>query len=79
MTTDEKIDLIMSMMREIKQDVSNIKLTIENDLVPTNNLTLEMLVDHSKRFIKLEKELQVISDNAIINDVLEEIKSMKTI
>ena len=47
----------------MKGDVRGIKLDIENDLVPSNKVALEMLLDHSKRFIKLDDKVRNISDS----------------
>ena len=63
---------------DLKGDVRGIKLDIENDLVPSNKVALEMLLDHSKRFIKLDDKVR-ISDSLAINEVLDELKSLHRI
>lgn len=64
---------------DLKSDVRGIKLDIENDLVPSNKVALEMLLDHSKRFIKLDDKVRNISDSLAINEVLDELKSLHRI
>lgn len=64
---------------DLKGDVRGIKLDIENDLVPSNKVALEMLLDHSKRFIKLDDKVRNISDSLAINEVLDELKSLHRI
>ena len=64
---------------DLKGDVRGIKLDIENDLVPSNKVALEMLLDHSKRFIKLDDKVRNISDSLEINEVLDELKSLHRI
>ena len=64
---------------DLKGEVRGIKLDIENDLVPSNKVALEMLLDHSKRFIKLDDKVRNISDSLAINEVLDELKSLHRI
>ena len=64
---------------DLKGDVRGIKIDIENDLVPSNKVALEMLLDHSKRFIKLDDKVRNISDSLAINEVLDELKSLHRI
>lgn len=93
MTTDEMLMQILGKLDEVqtdvaglksdvsdlKGDVRGIKLDIENDLVPSNKVALEMLLDHSKRFIKLDDKVRNISDSLAINEVLDELKSLHRI
>lgn len=58
---------------EMKQDIKLIHLTLENDITPTINLLLEMQLENSKRFIRLEKSVQKLQDDYVIDEVLRDI------
>lgn len=58
----------------LKSDVAEIKLDIENRIDPTLNLLLEHQLSNSDRFVSLEKDVQEIKDNTVINEVIRDIK-----
>ena len=61
---------------ELKQDVRVIKLTLENDIRRSINLLLELQLSHSERFQKMEKSIQTLEDNYVIDDVIREINQL---
>ena len=61
---------------ELKQDVRVIKLTLENDIRRSINLLLELQISHSERFQKMEKSIQTLEDNYVIDDVIREINQL---
>ena len=66
-----------SMQKEIvsmKKDISSIKITLENDVSPSIKMLSELQLDNSKRLIRLERDVQEISDNIAIDEVLNNLK-----
>ncbi len=73
MTDRELLEQILKNQEEMKHDLKLIHLSLENDVTPTINLLLELQLEHSKRFIKLEKAVQKLQDDYVIDEVLKDI------
>lgn len=58
----------------IKKDITSIKITLENEVSPSIKMLSELQLENSKRLIRLERDVQGISDNIAIDEVLNNIK-----
>ena len=74
MTDRELLEKIIMRLDSIESDVQSVKLTLENDVVPSVNMSLEYIRDHSERLQTIEKSVQEIQDDLEINDVIDEIR-----
>ena len=74
MTDRELLEKIIMRLDSIESDVQSVKLTLENNVVPSVNMSLEYIRDHSERLQTIEKSVQEIQDDLGINDVIDEIR-----
>ena len=74
MTDRELLEKIIMRLDSIESDVQSVKLTLENNVVPSVNMSLEYIRDHSERLQTIEKSVQEIQDDLEINDVIDEIR-----
>ena len=74
MTDRELLEKIIMRLDSIESDVQSVKLTLENDVVPSVNMSLEYIRDHSERLQTIEKSVQAIQDDLEINVVIDEIR-----
>lgn len=76
-TDRELLEQLLKNQEEMKRDIKLIHLSLENDVTPKINLLLELQLEHSKRFIKLEKDVQKLQDDYAIDEVLRELNIIK--
>lgn len=79
---DEQYNMIHQLtlnQEEMQKDIKSIKVTLENDISPAIKMLSELQIDNSKRFQRLEKDVQDIKDNSAIDEVMQELKDMKMI
>lgn len=81
MTDRELLEELVNVQKELlnrqekmQKDISSIKMTIENDVSPSIKMLSELQLENSKRLIRLERDVQDISDNMAIDEVLNNIK-----
>ena len=58
----------------LESDIKCIKITLENEVSPSIKMLSELQLENSKRLIRLERDVQSISDNIAIDEVLNNIK-----
>ena len=79
---DEQYNMIHQLtlnQEAMQKDIRSIKVTLENDISPAIKMLSELQIDNSKRFQRLEKDVQDIKDNSAIDEVIQELKDMKMI
>ncbi len=81
MTDRELLEELVNVQKELlnrqekmQKDISSIKLSLENDVSPSIKMLSELQLENSKRLIRLERDVQDISDNMAIDEVLNNIK-----
>lgn len=62
--TNERLDTL-------EKDVKVIKITLENDISPSQKMLSEFLLDNSKRLRRLERDIESVMDELVINDVIQ--------
>lgn len=72
----QKQDKLESNQDSMFQDIRVIKLTLENDIRRSINLLLELQLSNSERFQNIEKSIQTLEDNYVIDDVIREINQL---
>lgn len=70
MTDRELLEQLLKNQEEIKRDIKLIHLTMENDIAYKINLLLDLQLDNSNRFIRLEKAVQKLQDDYAIDEVI---------
>lgn len=65
---------MMNRQESMQKDISSIKIALENDIYPSIKMLSELQLENSKRLIRLERDVQDISDNIAIDEVLNNIK-----
>ena len=55
----------------LQKDVKSIKITLENDISPSIRLLSDLQLENPKRFIILEKNVESLTDNLVIDEVLD--------
>lgn len=74
MTDRELLEELLNEVKIMKQDISSIKITLENDVSPKINALYSLYLGDSQRFQFLEKQVQENTDNIAINNVIRDIK-----
>lgn len=65
---------MLNRQESMQKDISSIKIALENDIYPSIKMLSELQLENSKRLIRLERDVQDISDNIAIDEVLNNIK-----
>ncbi|MGN0604875.1 MAG: hypothetical protein ACI4I2_12950 [Oscillospiraceae bacterium] len=65
---------MMGRQESMEKDISSIKIALENDIYPSIKMLSELQLENSKRLIRLERDVQSITDNIAIDEVLNNIK-----
>ncbi len=65
---------MINRQEKLEKDVKSIKITLENDVSPSIKMLSELQLDNSKRLIRLERDVQEITDNIAIDEVLDNLK-----
>lgn len=80
-TVLQKFDEIQNVQLEmlnrqdnLEKELKCIKITLENEVSPSIKMLSELQLENSKRLIRLERDVQSISDNIAIDEVLNNIK-----
>ncbi len=61
---------LLNRQDNLQKDVKSIKITLENDISPSIRLLSDLQLENSKRFIVLEKNVETLTDNLVIDEVL---------
>ncbi|MGN1137791.1 MAG: hypothetical protein ACI4SF_16415 [Oscillospiraceae bacterium] len=72
MTDRELLEELLNEVKIMKQDISSIKITLENDVSPKIDDLYSLYLGDSQR--SLEKQVQENTDNFVINSVIRDIK-----
>ncbi len=73
----KRLDGMDERMDNMQKDITRIKITLENDVSPSIKMLSELQLENSKRLILLEKQMQEVTDNMVIDDVLQGLKYQK--
>lgn len=65
---------MINRQEKLEKDVKSIKITLENDVSPSIKMLSELQLDNSKRLIRLERDVQEITDNIAIDEVINNLK-----
>ena len=65
---------ILNRQDDMSKDITSIKLKIENEISPSIKMLSEMQLENSHRLVNLENDVQKITDNLAIDEVLRNIK-----
>ncbi len=66
---------ILNRQDKMEREINQINSTIDKDIYPSIKLLSEMQIKNYKRLIRLEKDVQDITDNIAIDEVLQGINA----
>lgn len=64
--------------KSLEKDVKSIKITLENEVSPAIKMLSEMQLQNSKRLIVIEKDVQDIKDDLVIDEVLDGLEKIRS-